>query len=373
MNNLTKTLTDKTDFSNFIGYMPNPDLILSKGGLKLDVFEEMLTDAHISAKLEQLKHGALSKAWSIVPADSSKEAGKIASYVKNHFQTLPNFFAETEEMLSAVEYGFSVTEVVWKKAGAYWVVEKLLNRSPERFAFNSQGRLILNDLGSPTLLDEPYKFIVHRHMSRNENPYGSPVLSKCYWPWIFKKAGFRFWLTVAEKFGVPTVLAMFSSEGGDETRRRAQSLAESLHGIQNDAAVALANVDSVQVLESKGSSEDFARLIDVCNSEISKAITGEILTSDTGSGGSYALAKEHSKTFQSKATKIGACLAETISSTLVRWICELNFGKSVKYPSFIYEDKVIADWNTIKDAVAMGLDIDKQEVARQFGIPLKSH
>lgn len=371
MNNLTRVLTDRTDFSNFIGYMPNPDVILSKGGLRLDIFEEMLTDAHISAKLEQLKHGALSKEWDILPADSSNEAANTADYVRRSLESLPNFFIETEEMLSAVEYGFSVTEVIWKKDGAHWVVEKLLNRSPERFSFSPQGKLLLNDGGAVRELDENYKFIVHRHMPRNENPYGSPVLSKCYWPWMFKKAGFRFWLTVAEKFGVPTVLAMFSSDGGEETRRRAQALAESLHGIQNDAAVALANVDSVQVLESKGSSDDFARLIDVCNSEISKAVTGEILTSDTGSGGSYALAKEHAKTFESKAAKIGACLADTLSSTLVRWVCELNFGKNVKYPSFVYEDKVYADWNTVREAAAIGMDIDMTEAARRFGIPIK--
>ena len=371
MNNLTKNISASSSFSSFLNFMPNPDVILSKNGLRLSVFDEMLTDAHISAKLEQLRHGVLGNEWNIVPADSTKEAVKTAEFVRKSLKMIPNFFQELEEMLSAVEYGFSVTEIIWKKEGAHWFAEKLLNRNPARFVFDGEGNLFMVDSGRNIRLDEQYKFIVHRHMPRNENPYGSPVLSKCYWPWMFKKAGFRFWLTVAEKFGVPTVLAMFESEGGEETKRRAQMLAESLSGIQNDAAVALANVDKVQVLESRGSSDDFAKLVEVCNSEISKAVTGEILTSDTGSGGSYALAKEHSKTFGIKAAKTAASLADSVSSTLVRWMAELNFGSRCKLPLFVFEEKKYADWATVKEAAQSGMDVDFAEAARRFGIPLK--
>lgn len=371
MNNLTKNISAAAEFSAFLNFMPNPDIILSKNGLRLSVFDEMLTDAHISAKLEQLRHGVLAYEWSIIPADSTKEAARAAEFVRKNLKAMPNFIQELEEMLSAVEYGFSVTEIVWKKDGAHWLADRLLNRNPARFAFDSEGNLFMTDGGRSVSLDEHYKFIIHRHMPRNENPYGSPVLSKCYWPWMFKKAGFRFWLTVAEKFGVPTVLAMFSSDGGEETRRRAQILADSLSGIQNDAAVALANVDSVQVLESRGSSDDFAKLIEVCNAEISKAVTGEILTSDTGSGASYALAREHSKTFGIKAAKTAVSLADTVSSTLVRWIAELNFGSRCKLPSFVFEEKEYADWATIREAAQAGMDVDFAEAARRFGIPLK--
>ncbi|MGE4497089.1 MAG: DUF935 family protein [Deferribacterales bacterium] len=371
MNNLTKTVSAAADFSAFLNFMPNPDVILSRNGLRLSVFDEMLTDAHISAKFEQLRHGVLGCEWDIVPADSTKEAADTAGFVKRCLRSLPNFLSELEEMLSAVEYGFSVTEAVWRKEKGKWIPERLLNRNPARFVFDPEGSLFLADGGRNIRLEEQYKFIVHRHMPRNENPYGSPVLSRCYWPWMFKKAGFRFWLTVAEKFGVPTVLAMFRSEGGEETRRRAQVLAESLSGIQNDAAVALANVENVQVLESRGSSDDFARLVEVCNSEISKAVTGEILTSDTGSNASYALAREHSRTFGIKAAKTAASLAGTLNSTLVKWIAELNFGRGCRVPSFVFEEKKYADWATVREAAEAGMDVDFDEAARRFGIPLK--
>ena len=371
MKNLTEIISKPTNISSFLEFMPNPDVVLSRNGLKLSIFEEMLSDAHISAKLEQLKHGVLAYEWDILAVDSSKDAENIAKFVKQNLQSIPNFLQEIEEMLSSIEYGFSITEVVWKKEKGYWKVEKLLNRNPERFLFDNQGELLMQNGLETVSLDKKYKFIIHRHMPRNENPYGSPVLSKCYWPWIFKKAGFRFWLTVAEKFGVPTVLAMFSSEGGEETRRRAQILADSLSGIQNDAAIALGNVDKVQVLESRGSSEDFAKLVEVCNAEISKAVTGEILTSDTGAGASYALAKEHGKTFDIKAAKTAYSLASTLTSTLVHWIAELNFGKDCKFPEFEFKEEKYADWTIVKEAISAGINVDVEQVAKIFGIPLK--
>jgi phage gp29-like protein len=148
-------------------------------------------------------------------------------------------------------------------------------------------------------------------------------------------------------------------------------LADSLYSIQNDAAVALANVDEVKVLESRGSSEDFAKLIEVCNAEISKAVTGEILTSDTGSSGSYALAKEHTKTFEAKAAKTASALAAALSGTVVKWLAELNFGHGCKVPSFVFENSENAGWEMIKDAVNLGMNVDLEEAARRFGIPLK--
>jgi len=218
-------------------------------------------------------------------------------------------------------------------------------------------------------LEEEYKFIVHRNSPKNENPYGTPVLSKCYWPWMFKKAGFRYWLTVAEKYGVPTVLALFDSIDDADSRARAKELADNLYNIQSDAAVALANVDSVQVLETKGTSADFSELVNICNTEISKAVTGEILTSDTSTNGSYSLAQQHLETLETKSGKIAKSLAETMTKSIVKWIVELNFGDA-PLPTFVLDNKAEAEWDVIKEAIELGFDVDKDEVAKRYGIPI---
>jgi len=59
---------------------------------------------------------------------------------------------------------------------------------------------------------------------------------------------------VAEKFGVPTVLALLKGDGLPEGKleEAANHVAEALLNIQEDAAVALVGVDEIETLESKG-------------------------------------------------------------------------------------------------------------------------
>jgi phage gp29-like protein len=368
MSRLTSILTKNTDTTSF-GAMTNPDVLFGKTGVSMSIFDEMLQDAHIYAKLEQLKDRVYAMQWDVRARDFDDESAGVASFVKDCLNGL-GVKQLLQDMMMAVEYGFSVVEIVWVEKDGVWLPKQALGRRPDRFAFTSDAGLALADGMTAIPLDEEYKFIVHRNSPKNENPYGTPVLSKCYWPWMFKKAGFRYWLTVAEKYGVPTVLALFDSIDDADSRARAKELADNLYNIQSDAAVALANVDSVQVLETKGTSADFSELVNICNTEISKAVTGEILTSDTSSNGSYSLAQQHLETLQTKSGKIAKALAETMTKTLVRWIVELNFGDAA-VPSFVLDLKAEAEWDVIKDAIELGFEVDKDEVSRRFGIPVK--
>ncbi|ADD68981.1 protein of unknown function DUF935 [Denitrovibrio acetiphilus DSM 12809] len=367
MSRLTSVLTKNTDLTAF-GTLSNPDVLFGKTGVNMSIFEEMLQDAHIYAKLEQLKDRVFGMQWDVRPAGFDELSREVSVFVKECLTGL-GVKQLLQDMMMAVEYGFSVVEIVWAEKDGKWLPSKALGRRPNRFAFASDGTLSLVDGAVSIPLEEELKFIVHRNSPKNENPYGTPVLSKCYWPWMFKKAGFRYWLTVAEKYGVPTVLALFDSIDDAESRTRAKELAENLYNIQSDAAVALANVDSVQVLETKGTSADFSELVNICNTEISKAITGEILTSDTSTNGSYSLAQQHLETLQVKSDKVAKALAERVTKTLIRWIVDLNFG-NVSAPEFVLDIRAEADWDIIKDAVELGFEVNKEEVAKRFGIPV---
>lgn len=367
MSRLTSVLTKNTDMSS-MGVMTNPDVLFGKTGVSMSIFDEMLQDAHIYAKLEQLKDRVFAMQWDVRSTDNSDEGAETAAFVKDCLNGL-GMKQLLQDMMMAVEYGFSVIEIIWEEKDGAWIPVNAMGRKPGRFKFTDEGSLALADGMAAIPLEEEYKFIVHRNSPKNENPYGTPVLSKCYWPWMFKKAGFRYWLTVAEKYGVPTVLALFDSIDDADSRARAKELADNLYNIQSDAAVALANVDSVQVLETKGTSADFSELVNICNTEISKAITGEILTSDISAKGSYSLAQQHLETLQTKSLKMARAMSETITKTIVKWITELNFG-DVKTPQFILDMKVEADWDIIKDAMELGFDVDKEEVAKRFGVPM---
>ncbi len=370
----TEITSNYVYFEQFLTYLPDPaDTILDDPEGAYEVFRKMMLDPHINAKIQQLKDEVLSKEFDIVPADESSKAREIADFVKKAIYENLNIEQDFAELLSAIEYGFSVSEVIWKQEGGFWLPDSLKARKQEKFRFNTKGELLYYD---PTegwkRLDTTYKFIIHRHNPQVENPYGTSVLLSCYWPWQFKKAGLKFWLKVAEKFGVPTVLALINGDlPADQKAEVADFVAEALLNIQEDAAVALIGVEDVKTLESKGSAEDFKELIELCNAEISKAITGEILTADKGNTGSYALAKVHSETLKRRGRKVAKALANTLNRTLIRWIVELNYGKDMLHlvPEFQFDFTEIPEWEQVKDAIDRGVPVSKEALYSMYNLP----
>ena len=370
-NNITKEITSSyTHFEEFLSYLPDPiDKFLNDIPDALDTFKEMLLDPHISSKLEQLKDEVLSKDWYIEPFDNSEKAQKVAKFVEDILDDI-NIDNSFEHFLSCVEFGYSVSEIVWKIENGYYIPH-IKEKPQDIFRFKTDGTLVYQSPQGDTPLKKDYKFLVFTWKDSPKNPYGTPVLAQCYWPWQFKKAGWRFWMTVAEKFGVPTVLALFDVETltPEEAEERASFIANALSRIQSDAALGLGGVDKVEKLESKGTGEDFAKLIEACNSEISKAITGEILTSDKGNTGSYALAKVHNETLKKRGRKLAKKLAYTLRETLIKWIVELNFGKDAPVPFIKFDFSEIAEWDQVKDAIDRGIPVSKKAIYQQYNVP----
>ncbi len=370
----TEITSNYAYFEQFLTYLPDPaDVFVDNPEGAYEVFRKMMLDPHINAKLQQLKDEVLSKEFDIVPADESSKAREIADFVKKAIYENLNIEQDFAELLSAIEYGFSISEVIWKQEGGFWLPDSLKARKQEKFRFNTKGELLYYDpIEGWKRLDTTYKFIIHRHNPQVENPYGTSVLLSCYWPWQFKKAGLKFWLKVAEKFGVPTVLALINGDlPADQKAEVADFVAEALLNIQEDAAVALIGVEDVKTLESKGSAEDFKELIELCNAEISKAITGEILTADKGNTGSYALAKVHSETLKRRGRKVAKALANTLNRTLIRWIVELNYGKDMLHlvPEFQFDFTEIPEWEQVKDAIDRGVPVSKEALYSMYNLP----
>lgn len=346
----------------FFDYMPNPDELLRDRGETLELYKRMLLDPRIYSLLELRKSFILDRSYSIVSEDT-----KLVDFMYSALERA-NIKKAFKDILSALEFGFSVCEVIWEIEDGKYLPKEIKIRDPERFSFDYQGNLYCLIDGTRKRLDEGYKFIVHRH-SGIESPYGSSVLKQCYWPWMFKNAGFRFWMITAEKFGVPTVLALFESDDEQKARQRAQELAEALSGIQSDAAVALGNVKEVNTLEVKGNLESFKTLIEACDNQISYAITGQSLASAEGQYGTRAQAEVHERMFRNIAAQDAINLAHTLNSTLVKWIVELNFGRDAAEVTLTFDTDEYADWTVVKEAIELGVPVSKKMLYIEYGLP----
>ena len=353
-------------FAGFLDYMPNPDLLLSTTGETLEVYNKMLLDPHISSMLDLRKSFTKGRAWDLEPPGNDAVSTRSTELVKDVLKKT-NLAHGISQLLTALEYGYAVAELVWRQEDGLWI-PSMKGRAQKRFVFSLKGELMLAD-PYPKTLRTKYKFVVYRNQPRDENPYGTALLARCYWPWTFKRAGLRFWLTMCEKFGVPTILALFKCDSDEEAERRAQAIAAALYNIQSNAAAALSNVEDVKILEAKGAGEDFLKLVTFCNFEISKAITNQILSSDIGDSGSYALSKEHKDTLNRLALEDGRALAELINNTLIPWIVELNLGTKAPVPTFEFDFFEIPPWDIVKDAIDRGVPISRRALYTRYNLP----
>lgn len=368
---LTTFVTAEEQFNKFLSYMPNPDHVLNSTDEQLEIVEEMLSDAHIVAKLEELKNGVLSREWQITPGDNSPLAEEIAARVTEIVAEELDIDNDLEELITALEYGYAISEVIWKEEGAEWLPESLKGRRQTRFRFKSDGTPVFQKNGLWKELKQEYKFIVFRPYSLNENPYGRSILMPCYWPWKFKRAGWKFWLVMMDKFGVPSILALFNTEEQDEEklRERAAMIAAELEKLESSSAIALANVEKTEMVANSGTSEDFKTFLELCNSEMSKAITGSILTSDAGTHGSYAQSQTHNQTKDIKTRRLARKLAHCISRTLIRWIVELNWGEGVPLPRFSFDMEELPAFETLEKAINLGIPVSKRALYEKYNIP----
>lgn len=363
------TLNDS--FERFLDYMPNPDIIFDKENFPEEIYREMLNDYQVSAKADQLFDTVLGKEWKIIPSDNDSRSIMIADFVKNTLNEKLNLKYDLKELLTAILYGYAVTEVIWEEKNGYMLPEKLLGRKQERFSFKHDGTLLYRDMGQLIPLKQDYKFIIHRNGMINENPYGQSLLSRCYWPYMMKKQGYLFWMQALDRFGIPTILALFDYDSDDDNKvqSKANMIAQSLNSIKSNSSAAFGNITDVKTVSANGKGEDFKLLVDLCDQSISKALTGEVLTSDIGNTGSYALSSTHADTLTKKGMKFANNLANTLNRTLIKWITELNFGLETKPPVFVFENSTLPNWDVIKDAIDRGIPISKKALYHSYSIP----
>lgn len=337
------------------------------------IFEEMMEDSHIQSAFASRRAGVSGRRWDVTAFDESARSRKVADFVRQTLARIPNFEHALGHLLKAVPYGHSVLEIMWRIDPDAVRVDALRTRRPERFTLleNSGLRLVDDSQGMERSLPAR-KFVCHRHEPQDDIPFAKPLLLSLYWPWYFKKNGQAFWMVLAEKFGIPSVIGRYPSHFTDAD---VKNLASALINLQQDSVAAVpqetqVEVESVQVGE-KGSF--FRELLDFMNAEVSKTVLGGTLTQEVGDVGSYAAAKTHQEVRQEIIAADARLLQTTVNSTLVRWLVDFNYGPDVEAPSFVVDylpPRGTPEFaQVLKTLSDMGYKVPEHFIAETFGLP----
>lgn len=334
--NMIATRDKSIDFTSLLGYLPNPDYVLKRLGRDQDIYEEIKADGKVSSSITNRKAGTLALKHAI---NRGKAKTEISGFIEDIIDNL-DMVKIIQEILDAPLHGFKPMEISWKHINSKWVPVDLVGKPPRWFIFDSDGQLCmktrLNLVGE---LMPQNKFIVPKNDATYENPYGDALLSKCFWPVTFKKAGLKFWVVLAEKFGIPHLVGKHQPGASSE---EIDALLDAMETMIQDAVAAIPNNASIETLESstKTASVDlYKALIDECKSEISLVLLGQTLTTEIGSTGSYAAAQVHSN-IRDDIVDSDKRLVEWTINQLIKLVVELNYGPDKDRPVFeLYKEE----------------------------------
>jgi phage gp29-like protein len=153
---------------------------------------------------------------------------------------------------------------------------------------------------------------------------------------------------------------------------------QAIRNLGSDAAGVISKTTEIEFVEAasrSGAVNPYKLMAEFCNREMSKAILGQTLTTDTaGSTGTYAAAKVHAQVRQDLVEADAQALAATLREQLLRPLVGFNFGWDKPVPWFRFRFAEEEDLKTLsvvyRNLAAMGVPMDLGQVATRFGVPV---
>jgi len=333
-------------FYHSLAVLPNPDVVLRKARKSEAVFDAIQADAHVIGELRAVRAGLLRYEHRVVPAGDSPQEQRAADLCRKWMSQRPAPGMTWPDVIwnmgTAVFRGFRVHELEWARYGNELMPAAIVDRPNRRFAFGHDNTLRVRTREHPALgvEAEEFRFLVTRHMPSFENPYGQALFSSCFWPYTFKHGGFKWFVKLCERFGLPFPLGKYPA--GTPDHEQAQ-LAQALEDLVEAGYAVIQDGGAISMLEtsSQGSTPVQQLLIHECNREMSKALTSQTLATEINETGARAA----SETAREREGSVHESDREVIAYTLdeaFRWITWLNVGVDVAPPTFEFFEEQAA-------------------------------
>lgn len=290
-------------------------------------------------KIKELR--SLTKDPHIWSCMQSRKSGLMShNYLFNNINNNINYFESinmNDLINSAIDslfYGFQAFEIVWDWRGYYYPKE-IIPLPQELFQKDFNNKLKININGK--LEDINYNKIVFCYNNKSiSNPFGISLLDKVYQVAKYKQMAQQYWINYLEKYGMPLIVAKLHRSSSD---KEMQGLLDNLKNmVGNNILISPKDLD-VEYKESQRSEavEIFMNLIEITNTEISKAILSQTLTTEIKQG-SLAAAQTHLQ-IRDEIIEADAILIEGFINSIINLISKINNNKlEIKF-NFILNDE----------------------------------
>jgi len=339
-------MTEQTYFKSPLvsdSYRPpyNPDDLWQLKG-DYSIYEEMLNDDQVSVCLQLKKDLVIGEGAIFVPSETGQDE-IIDDLNRIFFETYEgDFLEDIEEILTNYEFGFSITEKVFKKINNSKLGLKYLKtRHPNSFKLfqDDHGNVVKYEQNtSRGLLEVNPDSIIHAiNTKRFQNPYGTSDLRPAYNAWFTKTQIVRYFGMFLEKAASPVPIGRYDKNAPQSA---IDKIFESLKRFQTKTALVIPKEIEVEFLEANNTGEAYSKAIHLFNMFIGRSLFIPDLLGFTGSetgGGSLALGEKQLNLFFMHIARRRNSLENIINKELVRTLVLYNYGDIKNPPKFKFK------------------------------------
>ena len=324
----------------------NDDLYNKSGDLSL--YEDMLKDDQVYIGAQTKKDMVLTSGWDIVTEEEDQD--DIRADLECALMEDPDipFEASLEEMLTAYDFGYSITEKVFKKRKDGTLTMRFLKtRHPDTWLVHTDKHGNVERYQQRSVDDDLFinpKSLIHMVNNRRfQNPYGSSDLRPAYQAWFTKRQIMRYYGIYLEKAASPTPVARYDENAPVQA---VTDLHNAIKKFQAKTALTIPKAIEVEFLEAKHNGEAFIKGINIMNMMIGRSLLVPDLIGISGSetsGGSFSLGQEHLKLYFKHIDRRRRDLEQLVNDHIVKPIIVANWGFMENFPKFKFKPLIEED------------------------------
>lgn len=319
----------------------NADELYQKTG-DYSIYEEMVKDDQVSVCLRLKKDLVIGSGWDIVCKDEEQEEIKEDLQIALSEDPDYSFDDMLEEILTAYEFGFSLSEKVFKhRDDGSLTLKCLKTRHPQTWLIHTDKHGNIEKYeqrASRSSLDIEPKSLIHYVINRKfQNPYGTSDLQPAYAAWFTKRQVIRYYAIFLEKAASPIPVAKYDKNAPTEA---VDDIYAAIKKFQTKTALAIPKDIEIEFLEAKNTGDAYGKAIDLFNMFIGRSLFVPDLLGLTGptiGGGSYSLGKEQIAIFTKHINRRRKAIEDIINAEIIWPIVLYNFGFVDNYPKFQFK------------------------------------
>lgn len=305
-----------------------------------ELYDKIRGDEVVDSLMEYKKNLVLGSSFYVdSPDDKVREF-----WEKNLYREYEgNFIRSMFEILTAFEYGFSLSEIIHKpiilNGKTYWGIKEIKTRPPHTFELDTDNYGNLNQIiqhsasGEPITLD-PDNFLLYVHRGEFGNPYGKSDFNEGVYRATFSKEIIIKFMNIAlERFSMPLVVGTHPEQDDPED---IQTLYDALHNLSAKSTLTKSDKYGVEFLESKRNLTDtFIQALEFYNLSMARSFLISDLMGMSGkqmAGGGLGggLGDVQFEVMMEILNRYRYLLCELMDNKVILPLTKLNFGNNAE-------------------------------------------